>query len=128
MTVFLLAVIAGLLGVIAFLLKKSKNEMEPIDYYKIQKALMNDVEQTWIKPIVENHQKTVTAYNEVFFIYNKKIARLEKMFVTLGHGDVFDHLCKMEELSEENLAKGNSSEKTPLKLVINNQKGSEEPS
>ena len=64
--------------------------------------LLHEIEASWIKPIVENHEKTIETYNEIFAVYNNKIERLERLFMMLGYEEEFDQICKLDSLAEKN--------------------------
>ena len=64
--------------------------------------LLVEIENNWINPIVESHAKTINTYNDIFMVYNRKIERLEKLFVMLGHEEMLDDLCKMDSLADKN--------------------------
>ena len=83
--------------------------------------ILNVVEENKIEPIVKHHTDTINNLNEIFDIYNRKIARLEKMFVNIGHGELLDILCKEDMLALENAkSASDASEGSPQapKLTI----------
>jgi len=77
----------------------------------LKEAMLREIERVWINPI-----RTIKAYNKIFKIYNRKIARLEKMFVNLGHEDLLERLCKIDKLAEEN-AKSVNPPKKPNRVL-----------
>ena len=83
---------------------------------EINEAMLREIERVWIKPIRKDHKDTIKSYNKIFKIYNRKIERLEKMFVNLGHEDLLEQLCKIDMLADKN-AKSVSPPKKPNRVL-----------
>jgi len=79
--------------------------------------ILKKIEDRWIIPILKNHDKTIKGYNRVFALYNRKIERLENMFIELGHGDLLEELCRRDLLTDENSKKAPPKPGCKLTLV-----------